>query len=109
MNLTLLTRLTDDFLGFGGRDAKYVITTDGLVETMCIDTPAKDGKPARLAIPLINWSGAEITDLTITIRSAEKITKVRSVERGELKFTEVKGGIQLAMPLNVADMLLIDK
>ncbi len=85
------------------------MTTDGLVETTCIDTPAKDGKPARLAIPLVNWSGVEITDLTVNIRSDEKITKVRSVERGELKFTQAKGGIQLQMPLSVADMLLIDK
>jgi hypothetical protein len=109
MSLTMLARLTDDFLGFGARDAKPVVSTDGLVETTCIDTPAKDGKPARLAVPLVNWSGGSITSLTITIRSAEKITKVRSVERGELKFTEVKGGIQLNVPLNVADMLLIDK
>jgi hypothetical protein len=109
MSLTLLSRLTDDFLGFGGRDAKPVITTDGLVETTCIDTPAKDGKPAKLAVPLVNWSGAELTSLTITIRGVDKVTKVRSVERGELKFTQVKGGIQINMPLNVADMLLIDR
>lgn len=109
MSLVILARLTDDFLGFNARDAKPVVTTDGLVETTCIDTPAKDGKPAKLAVPLVNWSGSPLTSLTITIRSAEKITKVRSVELGELKFTEVKGGIQLNMPLNVADMLLIDK
>lgn len=74
-----------------------------------IDTPTKDGKPARLAVPLVNWSGAELTSLTITIRGAEGVSKVRSVERGELKFTQLKGGIQINMPMNVADMLLIDK
>ncbi|AMV24416.1 Beta-galactosidase trimerization domain protein [Gemmata sp. SH-PL17] len=108
MRLHLLTRLADDFLGFGGRDAKPVVTTDGLVETMCIDTPAKGDAPAKLAIPLINWTGAEQTSLTVTIR-VDKVSKVRSVERGELKFTQLKGAIQINMPLNVADMLLIDK
>ncbi|QJW95226.1 type 1 glutamine amidotransferase family protein [Frigoriglobus tundricola] len=109
MNLVLLSRLTDDFLGRDVREAKPVVTTDGLVETTCIDTPAKDGKPARLAVPLVNWSGAELTSLTITVRGVDAASKVRSVERGELKFTQLKGGIQITMPLNVADMLLIDK
>jgi hypothetical protein len=108
MRLPLLSRLTDDFLALNARDAKYVVTTDGLVETTCIDTPAKDGKPAKLAVPLINWSGAEVTSLTVTIRGGAKPSKVRSVERGELKFTQVKGGIQIQMSLNVADMILID-
>jgi hypothetical protein len=109
MSLTLLARLTDDFLGPGGRDAKPVVTTDGLVETTCIDTPAKDGTPARLAVPLINWSGAELTSLTVTIRGVEKVSRVRSVERGELKYTLAKGNLVIQMPLNVADMLLIDR
>jgi hypothetical protein len=108
MRLPLLARLTDDFLALNARDAKYVVTTDGLVETTCIDSPAKDGKPAKLAVPLINWSGAEVTSLTVTIRGVDKPSKVRSVERGELKFTQVKGGIQIQMSLNVADMILID-
>lgn len=109
MRLHLLPRLTDDFLGFNARDAKPVVTTDGLVETTCIDTPAKGDAPARLAVPLINWTGNELTSLTVTIRGVDKVSKVRSVERGELKYTQVKGGIQIQMPLNVADMLLIDR
>jgi hypothetical protein len=108
MRLPLLARLTDDFLGPNAREAKPVITTDGLVETTCIDTPAPNGQPAKLAVPLINWSGTPIPALTVTIRTENPVRKVRSVERGELKFTSLKGGIQLQMPLNVADMLLID-
>jgi hypothetical protein len=106
MSLVLLARLTDDF---APRDAKYVVSTDGLVETTCIDTPAKGNTPAKLAVPLVNWTGAEITSLTLTIRGVEKVSKVRSVERGELKYTLTKGGLVIQMPLNVADMLLIDK
>lgn len=108
MRLPLLARLTDDFLGPNARDAKPVITTDGLVETTCIDTPALNGQPAKLAVPLINWSGTAIPALTVTIRTNSPVSKVRSVERGELQFTPLKGGIQLQLPLKVADMLLID-
>ena len=106
MSTTLLARITDDFAPPG---SKPVITTDGLVETTCIDTPAKGDAPARLAVPLINWTGAELTSLTITIRGVDKVSKVRSVERGELKYTLTKGGLVIQMPLNVADMILIDK
>ncbi|MBY0460562.1 MAG: hypothetical protein K2V38_24870, partial [Gemmataceae bacterium] len=72
-------------------------------------TPAKGDTPAKLAVPLINWGGNELTSLTVTIRGVDKVSKVRSVERGEIKFTPVKGGIQIQMPLRVADMLLIDR
>ena len=110
MSPHLRARLVDDFLpGRAGIDARPVVTTDGLVETTCIDTCDKDGKPTKLAVPLVNWSGAELTSLTITIRGLDKVSKVRSVERGELKHTQTKGGIQIEIPLDVADMLLIDR
>jgi hypothetical protein len=109
MSLTLMARLTDDFLGRNALAAKPVVTTDGLVETTRIDTPAKGGQPAKLAVPLINWSGAELTSLTVTIRGVDKVSKVRSVERGELKYTQTKGNLIVELPLNVADMLLIDR
>ena len=70
---------------------------------------AEGDAPARLAVPLVNWAGQENSSLTVTIRGLDKVTKVRSVERGELKFAQVKGAIQINLPLNVADMLLIDK
>jgi hypothetical protein len=110
MNQHLRARLVDDFLlGAAGRDVRSVTTSDGLVETSCIDTPAKDGMPAKLAVPLVNWSGGEITTLTITIRGVDKVSRVRSIERGELKFTQLKGSLQIVIPLDVADMLLIDR
>jgi hypothetical protein len=65
--------------------------------------------PAKLAVPLVNWSGGEITALTITIRGVDKVSRVRSVERGDLKFSQLKGGISITMPLDFADMLLIDR
>ncbi len=106
----LRARIVDDFLpGRTGFDARPVATTDGLVETTCIDTLTKDGKLGKLAVPLVNWTGGPITSLTVTIRGVENPSKVRSVERGELKFIQGKGGIQLTMPLDVADMILIDR
>ena len=57
----------------------------------------------------MNWGGAEVTSLTVTIRGLDKVTKVRSVERGELKYTPTKGGVQVTLPLDAADMLLIDR
>jgi hypothetical protein len=110
MSPHLRSRLVDDFLpGRAGFEARPVATTHSLVETSCIDTPAKDGKPARLAVPLVNWSGDALTSLTVTIRGVDRATKVRSIERGDLKFTQLKGGIQIEMPLDVADMILIDR
>ncbi len=109
MSPHLRARLVDDFLsGRAGLEARPIATTDGLVETMAIDTPAKDGKPAKLAVSLVNWSGGPVTSLTVTIRGVTA-SKVRSVERGNLEFVQGKGGIQLTMPLDAADMLLIDK
>ncbi len=71
---------------------------------------AGEGRQARAARdPARQLERPELTSLTITIRGAEGVSKVRSVERGELKFTQLKGGVQINMPLNVADILLIDR
>jgi hypothetical protein len=106
-------QVINDFLGRDLRNgpARPVVCSEPLVETTCIDTTAKDGKPARLAVPLINWSGKPAEKLIVTIRDAGTVTRVRSVERGELKFTPVaeKGVIVVELPLAVADMLLIDR
>lgn len=109
VNHFLRTRLVDDFLGRGNLDARPVVSDYTLVETTCIDTPAKDGKPARLAVPMINWSGAPIETVKLTIRGVDKVTRVRSVERGEVKHTLTKGGLVVELPLAAADMLLIDR
>ena len=102
--------MVDDFLpGALGREARPVATTHGLVETTCIDTPAKDGRSVKMAVPLINWSGGEIGTLTVTLRGLDRVTRIRSVQRGDLTYTSIKGGIQVVLPLDVADMLLIDR
>ena len=107
MSPFLRLRLVDDFLG-RSPDTRPVVCSAGLVETMCIDTPPLAGKPARLAVPLVNWSGHPVDSMTLTIRNVDKVSAVRSVERGELKYTLAKGSLVIQTPLDVADMLLID-
>ena len=109
MSPFLRARIVDDFLGANAFAARPVVTSNGLVETTCIDTPAINGKPARLAVPLINWSGAMETSLTVTIRGIDKVSTVHSVERGDLKYTLTKGNLVIELPVDAADMLLIDR
>lgn len=109
MSPFLRLRLVDDFLGRGAGVARPVVCSAGLVETTCIDTPALAGKPARLAVPLVNWSGSPVDKMVVTVRNVDKVSAVRSVERGELKYTLAKGSLVIEMPLDVADMLLIDR
>lgn len=109
MNPHLRLRIVDDFLGRPSAAVRPVVTSDGLVETTCIDTPPLNGKPARTAVPLINWSGVPYSPLTVTVRGVDKVSAVRSVERGELKYTLAKGSLVIELPLDVADMILIDR
>ncbi len=110
LDAALRHRLVDDFLPGGrGRDARPVVTSDELVETTCIDTPARDGQPARLAIPLVNWRGRPIERLTLTVRDLPAAARVRSVVHGELRPTPTPDGLQITLPLDVADMILIDR
>jgi hypothetical protein len=102
----LQKRLVTDFVG----PDRPVVCSEPLVETTCIDTPAKDGKPAKLAVPLVNWSGKPVAKLTVTIRDDGAVTRMRSIERGELKpLRSEKGTLVVELPLDVADVLLIDR
>ena len=89
--------------------SKPVACSEPLVESTCIDTPAKDGKPARLAVPLINMTGKPIAKLTVKIRDVAKGAKVKSVERGELPSKFENDALIVELPLDIADMLLIDR
>ena len=135
MDVNLRMRLTDDFLpghvvdgtttlsagenpagqenGGGGKhwtcELKPVQCSADLVETTCIDTPPLHGKPARLAIPLMNYSGKPIEKLTVKIPGLAKAKSVRSVERGTLAPVFTSDAMTVALPLDVADMLLIDR
>ncbi len=86
--------------------ARPVMCSNTLVEATLIDTI----KPLpRLAVPLINYAGGPLKELTVTISGIAAVKKIRSVERGELQPTFKDGSLIVTLPLDVADMLLIDR
>jgi hypothetical protein len=80
-----------------------------LVETTCIDTASVAGRPARLAVPLLNYTGKALRRVTVTVRGLTSASKVRSMAAGELKAVPGPDSLTVELPLDVADMLLIDR
>lgn len=105
----LRVQLVDAFLPPDDKTVRPVVASAPLVETTVIDTPAKDGRPARHAVTLINWGGASQKTLTVTLRGVDRATAVRSVERGPVPFAVKGGELVVTLPLDAADMLLIDR
>lgn len=103
MDLRIRGLLVDEFLPNGF--VRPVVCSEAFVETTCIDTlkPAK-----RLAVPLMNYSGKSIQDLTVRIEGLNRIRSVRSVKRAKLGFELKDGGLEVSLPLETADMLLIN-
>jgi hypothetical protein len=100
----LRAALVDDFLPAGF--IRPVVCSETLVESSVIDTPALAGAPARLGVPLMNYTGKPIAKLEVKLTGAKTI---RSVEHGVLKPETRDGATFVTLPLNVADMLLIDR
>ena len=95
--------LVDDLLPTGF--VRPVTCSVDMVETTCIDTPG----PPRLAVPVMNYTGKPIPNLTVTVHSLASAKTVRSVVRGTLKPTFEAGAMTVRLRLDVADMLLIDR
>lgn len=95
--------LVDDFLPAGF--VKPVQCSAPLVESTCIDT-VKPSK--RLAIPLINYGGAAIPRLTVTVAGVGHAARVRSVEQAKVAYQIQDGQLVIELPLDVADMVLVD-
>jgi hypothetical protein len=107
MDASLRERIVDDFLP--GAFVRPVECSEQLVEATCIDTPAAGGQPARLAVPLMNYTGRPIATLRVKIAGLTAARTVRSIERGPLKPEFGADGAALTLPLEVADMVLIDR
>ncbi len=103
MDVNLRARITNDFLPVA--NLRPVECDSPLVETTCIDT-VKPKK--RLAVPMMNFSGKKIHMLTVKINGIKKASSVRSVKQGTLKATVADEQLTVALPLDIADMLLID-
>ena len=78
-----------------------IITTEALVETSWIESPA------GIAIPLINYKGEPLDLLEVRVLNAGTMRHVSSVVQGELPTETRKGQLIIKLPLDVADMLLL--
>jgi hypothetical protein len=102
MDAELRSAIVDNYLPSTYR--RPVVCSEPLVESTCIDTG-----DARLAIPLMNYTGKPIAELTVQIDGLKEVRRVRSVEQGDLKARSANGALILTLPLRVTDMLLIDR
>jgi hypothetical protein len=103
MDAKLRKALVDDFLP--DDFVRPVVCSEPLVETTCIDT----AQPARLAVPLMNYAGKPIAQLTVRIAGLKTARRVRSVHHARLAPVFRDGDTIVKLPLDVADMLLIDR
>ena len=101
MDVDLRRRLVDAMLPTGF--IRPVICSEALVESTCIDSPGK------LAVPLINYTGKRIDALTVRINGLTSPKSVRSVEHGPLKSETRNGATFIKLPIDITDMLLIDR
>ncbi len=107
MDTNLRSRIVDDFLP--PTYARPVECSAELIETTCIDTPPVGSKPARLAVSLMNFSGRPVTQLSVRISGLASVKSIRSVQRGSLRSDIIDGDVIVTLPLDIADMLLIDR
>ncbi|MBI3923569.1 MAG: beta-galactosidase trimerization domain-containing protein, partial [Armatimonadetes bacterium] len=56
---------------------------------------------------LANWTMQPIQSLTVTLRPARAVKTVESIKRGKLSLKKVSGGVQVTLPLDTTDMLLV--
>ena len=103
MDVGLRRGLVDEFLP--PSFVRPVVCGEPLVETTCIDT-AKPKK--RLAVPLMNYTGKPIAELTVTVRGVKKVRAARSVKHEKLDCKFQDGNMIVTLSLDVADMLLVD-
>ncbi|MEO1972298.1 MAG: hypothetical protein ABGX07_12125, partial [Pirellulaceae bacterium] len=89
--------------------ARPVECSAELTETTAIDTPPVGSKPARLAVSLMNFSGRPVTQLSVRISGLASVKSIRSVQRGSLRSDIIDGDVIVTLPLDIADMLLIDR
>ncbi|MCG3148649.1 MAG: hypothetical protein PCFJNLEI_02094 [Verrucomicrobiae bacterium] len=101
MDPELRRQLVDQFLP--KNFVRPVVCSEPLVESAIIDSAGKIG------IPLINYTGQPLEKLTVKVAGVATAKSVRSLERGLLKPTFEGDQMTVELPVNVADMLLIDR
>jgi hypothetical protein len=61
-----------------------------------------------IAIVLLNWTGAPIESLAVTVPRAKHFRNVRSAERGPLAAATKGDGIEVTLPLTDVDVLMLE-
>jgi hypothetical protein len=61
------------------------------------------------AIVLLNWTGAPLTSVTVTVPNAPIAARMASIERGALQpATDAAGRLTVTLPLATVDVLMIE-
>lgn len=76
------------------------------VDMAMVETPMLLSK-AGAAVTLLNWTGAPVSRLHVTIRVPFTVREVSSTTAGKLAFSAVPEGVTVSLPLDSADILLL--
>ncbi len=76
------------------------------VDRALVETPLLLNKSGA-AVTLLNWTGAPITKIGLSLRLPFRARSIESVTRGRLEFEQTADVVTLAVPLGAADILLI--
>jgi hypothetical protein len=77
-----------------------------LVDVPLVESPILLSS-AGAAVTLLNWTGAPLPTVDVTVRVSFAVRSVESVRRGAIPFTPVTGGVRCALPLDGADILMV--
>jgi hypothetical protein len=80
-----------------------VVIDHALVETPLLISDA------GAAVTLLNWTGDSIDSVHARIHVPFSVTRVESVRRGKVSFTQTGQCVELSLPLDAADILLLQK
>lgn len=83
--------------------SKFVEISEELVEGCFLESDK------GIAVTLLNWSGEPKKEITVVVNGAENITKIESIEKGSLKWEKTGNSVQIKLPLNTVDVLMLYK
>jgi hypothetical protein len=63
--------------------------------------------PVGLAVPLANYSGRRIAGLTVSVAYAPNVRSIKSARRGKLAFERDHDRVTFTLPLDVADLIVL--
>ncbi|MDB5339310.1 MAG: hypothetical protein JWN70_4929 [Planctomycetaceae bacterium] len=96
-------RLMATYAARRANTARHVVVSEPGVEACLLESPA------GIAVTLLNWTGRPISQLTVSIPGAGTVSAAASVEKGVLTRSADKGSLQITLPLDSVDVLLLDR